>query len=152
VAGEVVPLKSPAARLARRLHLDQPATVRLREPGNSYYLTAPQLDEWDLGRYGSVIDLVRRQMRMGDRIIDLASRGALLDVVRALAHAPGERMTVQDLVRTVWNMEYHPLRHHSRVTTTMSRIRKLVGADVLEGSREGYRLVLSERWVVIELR
>ena len=88
-------------------------------------------------------------MRVGARTIDRARRGALLDVLRALAARPGHLVSVEDLTRTVWQVEYHPLRHPSRVTMAMSRLRALLGQDAIAGGADGHRLG-ADRWAVLE--
>lgn len=146
---EVAP-RSPGTRLARRLHLSQPATVRMREARDTYCVSARHATELDWPRFMSVLDLAERRVWLESRWIDLSRHGTLVDAIAVLARSAGQLVPVTDLVRGVWNLAYHPLRHHSRVTTTMSRARKLLGEDVVQGTRDGYRLRLPEPWLVLE--
>jgi hypothetical protein len=146
---EVAP-RSPGTRLARRLHLSQPATIRLHEARDTYCVSARHATELDWPRFTSVLDLAERRVWLESRWVDLSRHGALVDAIAVLARSAGQLVPVADLVRGVWNLAYHPLRHHSRVTTTMSRARKLLGEDVVQGTRDGYRLLLPEPWLVLE--
>ena len=140
----------PGRRLARRFHLDQVASIRIREPNEIHVITSKHLAEWQWKRYDAVFDLVERRLKIETRWVDLARRDALAELVRALSACPGEFLTAEELVKAVWNTDYHPIRHHGRVTTAVSRLRAIVGGPLVEGSRAGYRLAVPPRWVVVE--
>jgi hypothetical protein len=140
---------APGRRLADRFGLGEAARFVLRDADGQRLLTSSLLAGIDPARHTLFIDFVSRRVRVGARTIDLARRGALLDVLRALAARPGEILSVEALTRAVWQMEYHPLRHHSRVTMAMSRLRALLGQDAVAGGTEGYRLTV-DRWAVLE--
>jgi hypothetical protein len=133
----------------RRLRLDETPTLALRDDGGENLLTERQLGEWSTERYVLVVDVPHRRVKVRRRWVDLARRGALLDLARVLAERPGELVPVDRLTRDTWNVEYHPLRHHSRVTMAISRLRKLVGVATIEGGPEGYRFVVGGPWAVV---
>ncbi|HJZ87850.1 MAG TPA: AAA family ATPase [Polyangia bacterium] len=139
--------------LAARLGLGAEPTLLVRDATGVRGLLAPtQLGEWDLSRYATTIDLVRRRVRLRRRIIDLTRRGSLIDLMRALAREPGALVSTAEVVRAVWNLEYHPLRHHSRITMAVLRLRHLLGPGIIEAQPEGYRLAVPAPWIVVEPR
>ncbi|MGZ3443290.1 MAG: winged helix-turn-helix domain-containing protein, partial [Polyangia bacterium] len=144
------PSKTPGRRLAARFALDEPLRLQLRDADGRRLLGSSLAA--DAGtRYQLFIDFVARRVRVGKKTVDLGRRGALLDLLRALADHPGHTIAVEQLTRAVWQVDYHPLRHHSRVTMAISRLRALLGAAAIEGGTDGYRLV-AENWAILEPR
>ncbi len=143
---------APGVRLARRLALAEAPRLKLRDAAGVRFLTPGLLEELDGERYGLFIDLVRRRVKVARRTIDLSRRGSLLDLVRVLAERPGVRVPVERLTRETWGVDYHPMRHHSRVTMAVSRLRSLIGPKLLEGGPDGYRLTDADPWAVVEPR
>jgi len=142
---------SPAGlRLAARFGLDSPATLRLREPAGSILLTEAQAARLSLDDRSLVIDLPGGTARAGRKRAALGKRPALIDLLRALSRSPGTTVTVDQLVADAWGVAYHPVRHHSRVTMAISRLRTLLGKTAVTGGREGYALATDGRWAVLE--
>ncbi len=143
------PRAHPAGvRLARRLGLCGAIVCRARGPEGTRWLTAEQATA--LPRSGARVDLVRGRIELGRRSIDLSRRRTLLDVLGALAASPGAPVAVDTVVRRAWNVDYHPLRHRSRVVMSIARLRRLLGARAIGVAERGYRLMLGERWTVLE--
>src|SRR5262249_53945606 len=97
-----------------------------------------------------LFDLARGRVKFGRRRADLSGREALLGVMRALAESPGALVPTGVLIERAWGVTYHPLRHHSRVTMAISRLRKLLGAKAIAGNRDGYEIRVTAPWAVID--
>lgn len=67
-------------------------------------------------------------------------RFILLEIVCLLASHPGRVFSKQEVVETVWKMNYNPLLHDNKVYTSINRIRKLIEADF-----KSPRYILNER-------
>ncbi|HEY3358846.1 MAG TPA: hypothetical protein VGQ83_36695 [Polyangia bacterium] len=144
------PATSPAgARLARRFGLDAPPTVEVRLPAAVRRLSPHQLEELDLRGCALVVDLARGRVRVGRRNLDLARQQTSARILGVLAGEPGALVPLGALVPAVWAEEYHPLHHASRVTVAMTRLRQLVGRDLIEAGGDSYRLVVAGAWAVI---
>jgi len=140
------------SRLARRLQLIAPRPHQLTLAAGTFHLTDEQLAHLDAGTFVLVVDAGQRSVRLGARTVDFARNGTLFDLVHALARPPGTLVATDVLVQRVWGIDHHPLRHHSRVTMAVTRLRRLIGAELLEGTPAGYRLVAAGTWALIEPR
>jgi hypothetical protein len=89
------------------------------------------------------VDAVREVVvRNGSQVADLRRRSLLKRLLFLFAGAPGRSFSKEDIVQTVWNVEYHPLRHDAALFTNIMRIRRLLGkdgAELIRVSDEGYR-------------
>lgn len=148
--GRERPGATPAARLARRLGLSEPLVACLRDRNGHYDLTEDQRLALDAGRYGLVIDVVGRQVHAAGRTFDLSRRDALVQLLAVLARSPGETISCDVIARSLWDVEYHPLQHHSRLTVQATRLRKAIGAAWIDGDAGGYRLAAPASWAVVE--
>jgi len=92
---------------------------------------------------GLVIDGVREVIvRTGNQVADLRRRSLLKRLLFLFAARPGEAFTKEQIVESVWEVEYHPLRHDAALFTNIMRIRRLLGADgteLIRVSDDGYR-------------
>jgi DNA-binding winged helix-turn-helix (wHTH) protein len=137
-------------RLATRLQLAEPLTFVLREPDGRYFLGAGHLAGVDRSTHHLFVDLVTRRVRVGHRTVDLGRRRTLIELLRSLSEHPGQVVSADKLTRAVWQLDYHPLRHHGRITMAVSRLRQLLGAGVVEADGEGYRLTAALSWAVLD--
>jgi DNA-binding response OmpR family regulator len=66
---------------------------------------------------------------------------------------PGNTFSKEEIVQSVWNVEYHPLRHDAALFTNIMRIRRLLGkdgADLIRVSDAGYRFTPPKDFVFVE--
>ncbi|HEY3359370.1 MAG TPA: hypothetical protein VGQ83_39335 [Polyangia bacterium] len=152
LAGETAATASPGGRLAGRLGLTEPVLVELRDEATTLRLSRGQLEHVDLARFAVVIDFVRARVKVGRRWVDLSRHLTLLEVLRPLARAPGARIPIAQLAREAWGLDYHPLRHQSRVAVAISRVRKALGDRLITMGPGGYGLVLPGTWAVVDER
>ena len=100
------------------------------------------------------IDGVREViLRDGAQIADLRRRSLLKRLLFLLAASPARTFSKEDIVQTVWEVEYHPLRHDAALFTNIMRIRRLLGkdgADLIRVSEDGYRFVAPSDFVFVE--
>src|SRR5262245_46665952 len=86
------------------------------------------------------LDLARRQVRRGDRSIDLSPRE--FDLLLALVRAGGRVLSRSELLREVWSIEFDP--GTNVVDVHIGRLRRKVdrhGPPLIQTVRgEGYRL------------
>jgi hypothetical protein len=91
------------------------------------------------------VDGVRETIwRQGQELADLRRRSLLKRLLFLFAAAPGKVFSKEDIVQTVWNVEYHPLRHDAALFTNIMRIRRLLGedgAEIIRVTEDGYRFV-----------
>jgi DNA-binding response OmpR family regulator len=91
------------------------------------------------------VDGVREVIyRNGEQAADLRRRSLLKRLLFLFAGAPGTVFSKEDIVETVWNVEYHPLRHDAALFTNIMRIRRLLGEDgseIIRVTEDGYRFV-----------
>ena len=103
---------------------------------------------------GLVIDGVREAIiRQGEDIADLRRRSLLKRLLFLFAGSPGRVFSKEQIVETVWNVEYHPLRHDAALFTNIMRIRRLLGADgaeLIRVSDEGYRFSPPSDFIFVE--
>ncbi|RMH40617.1 MAG: hypothetical protein D6689_13240 [Deltaproteobacteria bacterium] len=100
------------------------------------------------------IDGVREVIvRDGVQIADLRRRSLLKRLLFLLAGAPTRTFSKEEIVETVWNVEYHPLRHDAALFTNIMRIRRLLGkdgADLIRVSDDGYRFCAPSDYLFVE--
>jgi DNA-binding response OmpR family regulator len=83
------------------------------------------------------LDVVRRWVRAGTRAVALTEREFLL--LRELMHHPGETVTKDDLLASVWGYGFDP--GSNVVDVYVRRLRTKLGTDVILTVRgEGYRI------------
>ena len=108
-----------------------------------------QMAERDL-----VVDGVRELIvRGGDPIADLRRRSLLKRLLFLFAAQPGRIFSKEEIVQTVWSVEYHPLRHDAALFTNIMRIRRLLGrdgAELIRVSEEGYRFTPGKDFLFVE--
>jgi hypothetical protein len=148
--GAARPPESLATRLADRFELLDPIVCRCRRRDGAHWLTARQARHFAEAERMPVFDLVSGQVRLGRRAADLSRRPALLAVLGALADVPGFAVPVGAMVQRAWGIEYHPLRHRSRVVMAIARLRELLGPRAIVARESGYSLAAGDSWVVIE--
>jgi len=89
------------------------------------------------------VDGVRETIwRRGIELADLRRRSLLKKLLFLLAAAPGRTFSKEEIVQTVWNVAYHPLRHDAALFTNIMRIRRILGedgAELIRVSEDGYR-------------
>ncbi len=96
-----------------------------------------------LGSRSLAVDGVREVIwRSGVELADLRRRSLLKRLLFLFASAPGRVFSKEDIVQSVWNVEYHPLRHDAALFTNIMRIRRLLGedgAEIIRVTEDGYR-------------
>ncbi|HTJ41113.1 MAG TPA: winged helix-turn-helix domain-containing protein [Kofleriaceae bacterium] len=89
------------------------------------------------------VDGVREVIwRSGVELADLRRRSLLKRLLFLFASQPGRTFSKEDIVQSVWNVEYHPLRHDAALFTNIMRIRRLLGedgAEIIRVTEDGYR-------------
>ena len=151
LSGQPTQERSLGQGLARRLTLASAVTCRVRDESSVRWLVAEQVESLDDDRYELFVDLVNRRVTVGARSVTFLSRDALGDLIRVLATSPGRIVSLRTLMRQVWGLEYHPLRHRHRIAKAISRLRTLIGERAIFGARgEGYGLVTRAGWAVVE--
>jgi hypothetical protein len=102
------------------------------------------------------VDGVRETIwRQGQELADLRRRSLLKRLLFLFAAAPGRVFSKEDIVQTVWNVEYHPLRHDAALFTNIMRIRRLLGedgAEIIRVTEDGYRFVPPRDYVFVAPR
>ncbi len=100
------------------------------------------------------IDGVRELIfRDGEQTADLRRRSLLKRLLFLFAAAPGTIFSKEEIVETVWDVEYHPLRHDAALFTNIMRIRRLLGkdgADLIRVGEEGYRFTPPKDFLFVE--
>lgn len=106
-----------------------------------------------MGERDLAIDGVREVIvRDGKQIADLRRRSLLKRLLFLFASAPHQTFSKEDIVQTVWNVDYHPLRHDAALFTNIMRIRRLLGkdgADLIRVSEDGYRFVPPKDFIYV---
>ncbi len=89
------------------------------------------------------VDAVRETIwRKGTELADLRRRSLLKKLLFLFAAAPNRTFSKEEIVQTVWNVAYHPLRHDAALFTNIMRIRRLLGedgAEIIRVTEDGYR-------------
>jgi DNA-binding response OmpR family regulator len=100
------------------------------------------------------VDGVRETVyRSGTTCADLRRRSLLKRLLFLFARSPGKCFSKEEIVETVWNVEYHPLRHDAALFTNIMRIRRLLGedgAELIRVSEDGYRFVPPKDYIFVE--
>ena len=60
------------------------------------------------------------------------------------------RLSTGDLFAQAWGSEYHMLKHRGRLTMAIARLRKMLGSELIVGSRDGYALTPPGAWALVE--
>ena len=98
--------------------------------------------EAELGSRSLVVDGVReRVVKNGKLVADLRKRTLLKRLLYVFAGSPRTSFTKEELVRLVWRVDYHPLRHDAALFTNVMRLRRLLGpegAQLLLAGEQGY--------------
>ncbi|HEU5060165.1 MAG TPA: helix-turn-helix domain-containing protein, partial [Kofleriaceae bacterium] len=101
-----------------------------------------------------VVDGVRECIvRSGKPVADLRRRSLLKRLLFLFAARPGRIFSKEEIVQTVWSVEYHPLRHDAALFTNIMRIRRLLGrdgAELIRVSEEGYRFTPGKDFLFVE--
>jgi hypothetical protein len=101
-----------------------------------------------------VVDGVRECIvRSGKSVADLRRRSLLKRLLFLFAAQPGRIFSKEEIVQTVWSVEYHPLRHDAALFTNIMRIRRLLGrdgAELIRVSEEGYRFTPGKDFLFVE--
>lgn len=99
------------------------------------------------------VDGVRETIwRQGTELADLRRRSLLRRLLFLFAAAPGKVFSKEEIVQTVWDVEYHPLRHDAALFTNIMRIRRLLGedgAEIIRVTEDGYRFVPPRDFVFV---
>lgn len=134
---------SPAALLAKRFGLDV-TLDRCWLAGPSAaprFVDAAHARELLASTSGLVIDETSCTVSVNGIAHDLSSRPALWSALAALLREPDETITDAELVRRIWDVEYHPVRHRSRVVVTIKRLRDIVGEARIVCTASSYAFV-----------
>ena len=101
------------------------------------------------------IDGVREVVyRLGKQVADLRRRTLLKKLLFLFASNPTTVFSKETIVETVWEVEYHPLRHDAALFTNIMRIRRLLGddgAELIRVSEEGYRFSPPKDFLYVEM-
>ncbi|MBT8493163.1 MAG: helix-turn-helix domain-containing protein, partial [Deltaproteobacteria bacterium] len=91
-------------------------------------------------------------IRGGKQIADLRRRSLLKRLLFLFASEPQRTFSKEEIVQTVWNVDYHPLRHDAALFTNIMRIRRLLGkdgADLIRVTEDGYRFVPPKDFIYV---
>lgn len=106
-----------------------------------------------MGERELAIDGVREVIiREGKQIADLRRRSLLKRLLFLFASEPQRTFSKEEIVQTVWNVDYHPLRHDAALFTNIMRIRRLLGkdgADLIRVTEDGYRFVPPKDFIYV---
>jgi DNA-binding response OmpR family regulator len=101
-----------------------------------------------------VVDGVREAIvRRGVLVADLRRRSLLKRLLFLFAARPGYTFSKEEIVQTVWQVDYHPLRHDAALFTNIMRIRRLLGQDgpdLIRVSEDGYRFSPTADFLFVE--
>ncbi len=99
------------------------------------------------------VDGVRETIwRQGTELADLRRRSLLKRLLFLFAATPGKVFSKEEIVQSVWNVEYHPLRHDAALFTNIMRIRRLLGedgAEIIRVTEDGYRFVPPKDFIFV---
>jgi DNA-binding response OmpR family regulator len=79
----------------------------------------------------------------------LAEAEALWSVLTALLAHPGQAVSPDDIARRAWGVDYHAVRHRSRLVVSIKRLRDALGAELIATVDGGYALT-APTWLVLE--
>src|SRR5262249_36767730 len=101
----------------------------------------------NLSHRSLAVDGVREVVWRDGREIPIRRRLLLRKCILLFAQSPGVTFSKEDVVRSVWGVEYHPLRNDAALFTSVMRVRRMLGdagGNVLKSSEGGYCLVTPE--------
>jgi hypothetical protein len=136
-------------RACRRLGLDEPASIELVSERRSLHLPATGRQAWRV-EAELVIDVIGARATIGNRELDLSRKKAALDLFVALVSSSAGWLSPAELAASAWQLDYHAVRHHSRVAMAVARLRELIGPDWIDSGREGYRFKHPKSWFVLK--
>lgn len=144
-----------AARVLNDLGLTAVRPFRLVSAGGSHTFVADTDPErLRLAERSLAIDSIREIIvRDGETIADLRRRSLLKRLLFLFASSPGRIFSKEEIVETVWQVAYHPLRHDAALFTNIMRIRRLLGkdgADLVRVCEDGYRFLPPKDYLYIE--
>jgi DNA-binding response OmpR family regulator len=113
------------------------------------YLTNRQAEvmRWPAGTFG--VDALHQTVHVGGTTRSLAKRPGLWSLMSVLLTEPGRVRTADELAQHAWGIEYDAVRHRSRLVVSISRLRELLGAEMIAAVGGGYRLSVPN-WAVLE--
>jgi hypothetical protein len=132
-------------RVSRRLGLDVPARFHVVVSGRVLHVAFEPAEKG----FELVIDALRGRARIADREIDLSRKKASLELLVAFGLSSGWASPAE-LAQSAWQLDYHAVRHHSRLAMAVARLRELIGPDFIESGRDGYRFKPPETWLLIQ--
>jgi len=122
--------------------------------GDESFVADASPDLLQLGERALAVDGVRETVyRGGKTSADLRRRSLLKRLLFLFARSPGRVFSKEEIVETVWNVEYHPLRHDAALFTNIMRIRRLLGedgAELIRVSEDGYRFAPPRDYLFVE--
>jgi Transcriptional regulatory protein, C terminal len=132
-----------ADRILSELGLGAQAPFRITTAdGSTSFATDAESATLGFGQRELVVDGSSEQVyRKGKSVADLRRRTLLKRLLFLFASAPGKLFSKEDIVRKVWEVEYHPLRHDAALFTNVMRLRRLLGEggqDLLRVAEGGY--------------
>jgi hypothetical protein len=149
------PARAAADALLADLGLSSDRPFRVAAAGGvvTYVATVDQAG-LGVGTRSLVVDGAREVVvRDGTSVADLRRRSLLKKLLFLFAGAPGRVFSKEDIVRRVWGVDYHPLRHDAALFTNIMRLRRVIGADgetLLRATDGGYKLVPPADFLFIE--
>lgn len=95
------------------------------------------------------IDVRHRTVYLEGVAQPLANRRGLWSVLTALLAHPGQAVSPDDIARRAWGVDYHAVRHRSRLVVSIKRLRDALGAELIATVDGGYALT-APTWLVLE--
>jgi hypothetical protein len=133
----------------QRLALDVPASVELvSEKRRLRFASEPKRAPDDAVPLR--VDAIRGRVAVNGTELDLSKKKSTLSLLVAFVLSGDRWLTPAELAQSAWQLDYHAVRHHSRVAMAVARLRELIGVDWIESGRDGYRFRLPTRWRVLK--
>ncbi|MBK9070724.1 MAG: winged helix-turn-helix domain-containing protein [Myxococcales bacterium] len=134
---------SAARSFAAQLGLGRQNAVEvINARGERTHLAAAGPDMLRYRERALVVDGTRDEVWIGGELIaDLRRRSLLKKLLFLFCDRPGTPISKEEIVRFVWEVDYHPLRHDAAIFTNIMRLRKLLGETGpkwLRGDETGY--------------
>jgi len=85
-----------------------------------------------------VVDLSGHVVYRGGELFELERGPTLLPLVRLFVENPGVAVSAERIATEALSVDYHPLRHRSRVSMAVGRVKKILGADGVQAVADGY--------------
>jgi hypothetical protein len=122
--------------------------------GSASYVAGANPEVLGMTDRNLAIDAVRDVViRDGEQVADLRRRTLLKRLLFLFASAPGQLYSKEEIVQTVWKVEYHPLNRDAALFTNIMRVRRLLGddgADLIRASEGGYRFIPPKDFLFVE--